>query len=138
MNTAINFESESEFRYVLTVVKQIIAASKPSDNQAIMSHIYKTSSANMDLNHIDEVISSMLEKQLIYNKPSKKGSSYYIVEQLNENVHNNTNNTNDDQITNIDNSHELTINNDDNDEKSTEQCSRKPAISEDINTPTGL
>ena len=66
MNTAINFESESEFRYVLTVVKQIIAASKPSDNQAIMSHIYKTSSANMDLNHIDEVISSMLEKQLIY------------------------------------------------------------------------
>ena len=60
------------------------------------------------------------------------------MEQLNEDVHNNTNNTNDDQITNIDNSHELTINNDDNDEKSTEQCSRKPAISEDINTPTGL
>ena len=60
------------------------------------------------------------------------------MEQLNEDVHNNTNNTNDDQITNIDNSHELTINNDDNDEKSTERCSRKPTISEDINTPTGL
>ena len=40
MNTAINFESQSEFRFVLNIVKQIIAASKPSDNQAIMSHIY--------------------------------------------------------------------------------------------------
>ena len=60
------------------------------------------------------------------------------MEQLNEDVHNNTNNTSDDQITNIDNSHELTLNNNDNDEKSTEQYSRKPAISEDINTPTGL
>ena len=30
------------------------------------------------------------------------------------------------------------INTSDNDEKYTEQCSREPAINEDINTPTGL
>ena len=57
---------------------------------------------------------------------------------MKEDIENNTNNTNDDQITNIDNSQELNINNDDNNEKSTEQCSREPAINEYINTPTGL
>ena len=57
---------------------------------------------------------------------------------MNEDIDNNTNNANDHQITNIDNSQELTLNNDDNDEKSTDQCSREPSINEDVNTPTGL
>ena len=70
----------------------------------------------MDRNHIDEIISSMLEKQLIYDKPSKKGTSYYIMEQMNNDIGNNTNNTNDYQIPNIDNSQELSVNTSDKDE----------------------
>ena len=96
------------------------------------------SATNMDHNHIDEIISSMFQKQLIYDKPSKKGTSYYIMEQMNDDIGNNTNNTNDDQITNKDNSQKLNINTSDNSEKSTEQCSCKPAINKDINTPTGF
>ena len=80
----------------------------------------------------------MLEKQLIYDKPSKKGTSYYIMEQMNDGIDNNTNNSNNYQFTNIDNSQELTINTPDKDEKSTEQCSCEPAINEDIVTPIGL
>ena len=57
---------------------------------------------------------------------------------MNEDIDRNANNSNDNRITNINNSQKLTINNDDNDDKSTEQCSRKPAINEDINTPAGL
>ena len=57
---------------------------------------------------------------------------------MNEDIDGNANNSNDNHITNINNSQKLTINNDDNDDKSTEQCSRKPAINEDINTPAGL
>ena len=60
------------------------------------------------------------------------------MEQINQDIDNNTNNTNDDHIINIDNLQELTINNDDNDEKSTEQCYREPDINEDINTPSRL
>ena len=60
----------------------------------------------MDRNHIDE-IRSMLKRQLICDKPSKKGTSYYIMEQMNEDIDNNTNNINDDHITNIDNLQEL-------------------------------
>ena len=57
---------------------------------------------------------------------------------MNEDIDRNANNSNDNHITNINNSQKLNINNDDNDDKSTEQCSRKPAINEDINTPAGL
>ena len=70
----------------------------------------------MDRNHIDEIISSMLEKQLIYDKPSKKGTSNYIMEQMNNDIANNANNTNDYKIPNIDNSQELTVNTSDKDE----------------------
>ena len=138
MNATINSESESEYHFILNVIKEIRAASKRPDNQAILDHINKTSATNMDRNHTDEIISSVLKKQLIYDKPSKKGTSYYITEQMNEDIDNNSNNTNDDHITNRDNLQELTINNNDIDEKSTEQCYREPAINEDINTPSGL
>ena len=59
MNTTINSESESEFHFVLNVIKEIRAASKWSDNQAILDHINKMSATSMDRNHIDEIISSM-------------------------------------------------------------------------------
>ena len=52
----------------------------------------------------------------MHDKPSKKGTSYYIMEQMNDDIGNNTNNTNDYQIPNIDNSQELTVNTLDKDE----------------------
>ena len=82
----------------------------------------------MNLNHIDKIISSMLEKQLIYDKPSKKGTSDYLMEKMNDDIDNNTNKTIDEQITNIENSQKLTIKTSDNDEKFTEQWSREPNI----------
>ena len=66
MNTRINSESETEFHFILNVIKEIRAASKQLDNQAILDHINKMSGTTMDCNYIEEIISSMLEKQLIY------------------------------------------------------------------------
>ena len=43
------------------------------------------------------MISYMLEKQLIYDKPSKKVTSYYILERMNDDIDNNANNTKEDQ-----------------------------------------
>ena len=91
MNITINSENETEFNFILNVINEIRAASKRPDNQAILDHINKTSATNMDRNHIDEIISSMLEKQLICGKSSKKGMSYYIMEQMNDDIDNNTN-----------------------------------------------
>lgn len=69
----------------------------------------------------------MFVRQLIYNKTPKKKVSYYKKEQ--------NDNTNDNQITNIDNSLELTKNTSDHNKKLTEQLSQEPVINEDINTP---
>ena len=120
MNTTIISENETEFHFIFNVIKEIRAASKQPDNQAVLDHINKTSATNTDRNHIDEVITSMLEKQLRYDKPSKKGTSYYIMERMNDDLDNNTNNTNDDHITNIDKSQKLLKNTSDNDETFTE------------------
>ena len=96
----INSENETEFHFFLNVIKEISAASERPDNQAILDHINETAT-NINGNHIDEIKSFMLEKQLIYGIPSKKGTSNYIMEQMNDNIDDNTtNNTNVDQITN--------------------------------------
>ena len=87
MNTTINSANETElFHFILNVIKEIRAASKRLDNQAILDHINKTSATNMDRNHIDKIISSMSERQLIYDQPSKKGMSYYIMKQMNDDI----------------------------------------------------
>ena len=78
MNTPIYSENETEFHFILNVIKEIRAPSKRPDNQAIMDHINKTSATNMDRNHIDEIISFMLEKQLIYDKPSNSFVLYFL------------------------------------------------------------
>ena len=64
----------------------------------------------MDRNHIDEIISSSLKNQLTYDKPSKKGTSYYLKEQMNDDLQGHT------------------INTSGSNRKSTEQCSREPAM----------
>ena len=51
MNTTINSKNETEFHFILNVVKEVRAASKWPDNQAILDHINKTSAKNMDRNH---------------------------------------------------------------------------------------
>ena len=51
--------------------------------QTIFHHITKTAAANMDHGQIDELISNMLKSGLIYDKPSKKGISYFITEAKN-------------------------------------------------------
>ena len=42
MNTTINSENETEFNFILNLIKEIRAASKRTDNQAILDHINKT------------------------------------------------------------------------------------------------
>ena len=97
MNDTVSSENETEFHFILNVIKEIRAASKRLDTQAILDHIKKTSATNLDRNHIDAIISSMLEKQLIYDKPSRKGLCYYLMEQMNADIDNNTNNANENQ-----------------------------------------
>ena len=46
MNTTINSENETEFHFILLVIKEIRTDSKGPDNQDIPDHINKTSATN--------------------------------------------------------------------------------------------
>ena len=81
MTATNNFEYETEFRFILNVTKKNWAASKRRDNKAMLDHINKASARIIDCNHIGQSISTMLVRQLIYNKTPTKKMSYYKIEQ---------------------------------------------------------
>ena len=54
--------------------------------QKEIQHITKTAAANMDHSQIDELISNMLKNGLIYDKPTKKDTSYFIMEATNNDM----------------------------------------------------
>ena len=58
-------------------MKEIQDNNKRPDNQTISNYITKTAATNVDHGQIDELISNMLKNGLIYNKPSKKGTSCF-------------------------------------------------------------
>ena len=81
--SANNLQNEIQFHFIINALKEIRNNNKRPDNQTIFDHITKTAAANMDHSRIDELISNMLKNGLIYDKPSKKDTSYFIMEATN-------------------------------------------------------
>lgn len=103
--------SNEDIHQVINVIKEIRTIKKGSDTQFILEHKNNTTTINIDLNLIDEIIKTMLEKLLILDKLSKKGLSYYVMELINEYNENNTDNPNNVEMTDVDNSQEHASNN---------------------------
>ena len=99
--------SMEDIDQVTDAIKGTRAKNKYLENQAILDHIKKTAT-NIDHSHINEITKTILEKQRIYDKLSKKGTSYIM--EINENSENNTDNPNNVQTTNVDNSQEHATN----------------------------
>ena len=81
--SANNLQNEIQFHFIINALKEIRNNNKRPDNQTIFDHITKTAAASMDHSQIDELISNMLKNGLIYDKPSKKDTSYFIMEATN-------------------------------------------------------
>ena len=81
--SANNLQNESQFEIIINAIKEIRNNNKRLDNQTIFDHLTKTAATNMDHSQTDELISSILKNGLIYDKPSKKGTSYFIMEATN-------------------------------------------------------
>ena len=81
--SANNLQNKIQFEFIINAIKEIRNNNKHPDNQTIFDHITKTAATNMDHGQIDELISNMLKNGLIYDKPSKKGTSYFIMEATN-------------------------------------------------------
>ena len=58
---SISSGNETEFHFILNLIKEIRAVSKSPDNQAILDHINEASARNMGHNHVGEIINYMLE-----------------------------------------------------------------------------
>ena len=81
--SANNLQNEIQFHFIINALKEIRNNNKRPDNQTNFDHITKTAAASMDHSQIDELISNMLKNGLIYDKPSKKDTSYFIMEATN-------------------------------------------------------
>ena len=81
--SANNLQNKIQFEFIINAIKEIRNNNKRPDNQPIFDHITKTTATNMDHSQIDESISNMLKNGLIYHKPSRKGTSYFIMEATN-------------------------------------------------------
>ena len=92
--SANNLQNESQFEIIINAIKEIRNNNKRLDNQTISDHLTKTAATNMDHSQTDELISSILKNGLIYDKPSKKGTSYFIMEATNNDQEKAIDNTN--------------------------------------------
>ena len=78
MTLPTNKEIESFSNYKIDAIKSLRLKNKRPNNESIFDHISKTSATNIDQDFVDIVLTTMLDKNLIYNKPTVRGSSYYI------------------------------------------------------------
>ena len=81
--SANNLQNEIQLEFVINAIKEIRNNNKRPNNQIIFDHVTKMAPTNMDHSQIDELIGSMLNNGLIYDKPSKKDTPYFIMEATN-------------------------------------------------------
>ena len=78
-------ENETVAQFIRDAITAIRNNNKRPEGQSVFDYINKSSETKMDQKYITSVIKDMLDKNLIYDKPSKKGSSYFITELTNNN-----------------------------------------------------
>ena len=78
--SANNLQNEIQFA---NAFKEIRHNNKLPDNRTNLDHITKTPTTNMNHSQTDELISTKLKNALIYDKPSRKGTSCFIMEGTN-------------------------------------------------------
>ena len=71
-------ENETAAQLIRDAIIAIRNNNKRPDGQSVFEYINKTSATNQK--YITSVIDDLLNKNFIYDKPSKKGSSYFITE----------------------------------------------------------
>ena len=64
--------------YVLTAIKSIRKNKLRPDNYTIFDYAIKDCATNVDRSIIDHVIQNLLDQDLIENRPTAKGDSYFI------------------------------------------------------------
>ena len=67
--------------HVINAILVIRKNSKRPDNNSVFQYIYDNIHTNINQEYNDELLTFMIDRNLIYNKPTSKGSSYFITKQ---------------------------------------------------------
>ena len=70
--------------YVLTAIKSIRKNKLRPDNYTIFDYVIKNCATNVDPSITDQVIQNLLDQDLIENRPTAKGDSYFITSNNND------------------------------------------------------
>ena len=86
-------ESEHFFEHIKDAIATLRLGRQRPDNKRILKHVQRSAATNLDQDYIDQILLEMLAKNLIYNRPTESGPSYYVTEKNGDsNVANNTDN----------------------------------------------
>ena len=85
-------ENKLFFQHIKDAIATLRLGRQIPDNKRILKHVQRSAATNLNQNYIDQILQEMLRSNLIYNRPTESGSSYYLTDKNGDsNVH--TNNT---------------------------------------------
>ena len=71
-------ENEYFFEHIEDAITTIKLGRQRPDNKRILKHVQRCAATSLDQDYIDQVLQEMLKSNLIYNRPTESGPSYYV------------------------------------------------------------
>ena len=73
-------ESEYFFEHIKDAIATPRLGRQRADNKRILKLLQRSAATNIDQDYIDQILQEMVTNNLIYNKPTESGPSYYVTE----------------------------------------------------------
>ena len=71
-------ESEYFFEHIKDAIATLRLGRQRPDNKRILKLVQRSAATNIDQDYIDQILQEMVTNNLIYNKPTESGPSYYV------------------------------------------------------------
>ena len=71
-------ESEYFFEHIKDVIETLRLGCQRPDNKRILKLVQRSAATNIDQDYIHQILQEMVTNNLIHNKPTESGPSYYV------------------------------------------------------------
>ena len=73
-------ENKYFLEHIQNAVTTIRLVRQRPDNKRILKHAQQSATTNLDQDHIDQILQELLKSNLVYNRPTESGPSYYVTD----------------------------------------------------------